>query len=60
MGCEQKIKAHPPLLARAIAISDPDTDCMLAETKGRLRENLEFWPFWYFATGVFRETFSGR
>jgi hypothetical protein len=41
-------------------MSDPETDCILAETNGRLRFRREVSPERNFATGVFNEMFSGR
>jgi hypothetical protein len=60
MDCEQYVKVQPPLRASAIAMSDPETDCILAETKGTLRFKREASPARNLATGVFSEIFSGR
>ena len=56
MGCEPKIKESPPLRANSIASSEPDTDCMIAETKGMFNSIAGDVPTLYLTNGVRKET----
>ena len=42
-----------------MAMSTPDTACMLAETNGTLIMNEDSSPFLNLASGVFKSTFAG-
>ena len=54
------MKLIPPSLANDSAIFTPDTDCMIADTRGMLRViGHSSSPFLYLTRGVLRETFDG-
>lgn len=53
------MKESPPLRANSIASLGPETDCMIAETKGIFNSIADFSPDLNFTSGVFNETFAG-
>ncbi len=53
------MKDRPPSVARATPMSTPDTDCMIAETMGMLREIAGSSPRLKRVRGVFSETLFG-
>ena len=59
IGCEPKMKDSPPLRASSMANLGPDTDCMIAETKGMFSSIAGFSPTLCFTSGVFSETLVG-
>ena len=59
MGCEPKMKERPPLRASSMANSGPDTDCIIAETKGMFNSIADCVPRLYFTNGVRSETLEG-
>ena len=59
MGCEPKINESPPLRANSMASSGPETDCMIAETKGMFNSIAACVPAACFTSGVRKETLEG-
>lgn len=59
MGCEPEINENPPLRANPIASSGPETDCMIAETKGMFNSIAACVPAACFTGGVRKETLEG-
>ena len=54
------MKDTPPCLARAMARSGPETDCMMALIMGMFMvRGQSSWPLRYFTSGVLRLTASG-
>jgi hypothetical protein len=54
------MKERPPSRESAMAISGPDTACMLAETNGRFSKKEDSLPFLNLATGAAIEVFFTR
>ena len=57
--CEPYINETPPSTARATASLSPETDCMIAETRGIFIVIAGCSPFLNLTSGVFRLTFAG-
>ena len=59
MDCEPKMNERPPFFAKAMAMFESDTDCIIADTKGMFSDILGVSPLRYFTSGVRSETASG-